>query len=140
MPFGAEKDFRGPDFSLAFGSKGLRLLLTSPAGLGFPENGVQFPTGKVFEMATFNLPDTLTVGVMKKAGVPAVEVDLGKCSAAAIQNAVQQGLKYFFDARLSHKAKATGEAAESPQESVEAVLSRLYAPEWVVRQRGEAAE
>jgi hypothetical protein len=91
-------------------------------------------------MASFELPNTVSIGVMKKANRPAVEVDLTKCSPAAVQNAVQQGLKYFFDARLSHKAKATGEAAETPEESVNAVLSRLYAPDWVVRQRGEAAE
>jgi hypothetical protein len=91
-------------------------------------------------MASVDLPESVTVGIMKKANVPAVSVDLTRLSKGAIQNVLTQGLKYFFDARLSHKAKATGEASEGPEESVQKVLDRLYAPEWVVRARSEAAE
>jgi hypothetical protein len=89
---------------------------------------------------TVTFPEKFEIGVMKKAGLPPVAIDPSKCSNDALVNSVIQGMKYLFDARLSHKAKATGEAAESPQESVEAVKTRLYAPVWIVRQRGETAE
>lgn len=89
-------------------------------------------------MAT-QLPAQVSTNVMRRANVPPVTVDLTKVSQGALDNILKQGVKYFIDATLSHKA---GKDVENPNfpAIVQEALDRFYAPEWVSRQRSEGGE
>lgn len=99
-------------------------------------------------MASVNVPDTLVVRAQKslrEAGFPEFTLDVTKVSPAGLQDLLYAGIYTRQTAATTHVSAKAKEEKRAPtvdefREVTEKLLSRYYAPEFVVRQRSEAAE
>jgi len=82
------------------------------------------------------------MSMAREAGVERVEVDFEKMPAGNQRAVIDQGLRYFFNAGLSHAAARTRKEAndesaklspETIRETVNSVLTRLYSEDFARR-------